>query len=216
MGRDERAGSDVRVRNTRPDDFADIVRISREIYPDDRWYRDELAHHHRVFPEGQLVAVSADSDQVLGMAASLIVVWDEYEPDESWETFTDDGWFTNHDPSGRTLYGAEIMVAPAGRRRGVGTALYQARRELVRRLGLARIRCHARLAGYHRHADRLDPRAYVRAVIARELLDPTLSFQLRQGFEVLAVVSDYLPEDPESLGWAALIEWNAHEPVAPS
>ena len=39
------------------------------------------------------------------------------------------------------------------------------------------------------------------------LADPTLSFQLSQGFEVLAVVSGYLLHDPESLGYAAVIEW---------
>ena len=37
--------------------------------------------------------------------------------------------------------------------------------------------------------------------------DPTLSFQLKQGFHVLAVVSKYLRNDPESHGYAALIEW---------
>jgi hypothetical protein len=36
--------------------------------------------------------------------------------------------------------------------------------------------------------------------------DPTLSFQLRRGFDVIAVVSNYLRHDPESLGYAAIIE----------
>ena len=40
-----------------------------------------------------------------------------------------------------------------------------------------------------------------------EIGDPTLSFQLRQGFHVLAVVQGYLRNDPESLGYAAVIEW---------
>ena len=39
------------------------------------------------------------------------------------------------------------------------------------------------------------------------LRDPTLSFQLREGFDVLAVVDSYLRNDPESLGHAAVIEW---------
>jgi len=37
--------------------------------------------------------------------------------------------------------------------------------------------------------------------------DATLSFQLKQGFTVLGVVANYLAHDPESLGWAAVIEW---------
>src|SRR5262249_10234802 len=37
--------------------------------------------------------------------------------------------------------------------------------------------------------------------------DQTLSFQLHEGFHVLAVVPHYLSDDPDSLGYAALIEW---------
>ncbi|MBI1941235.1 MAG: hypothetical protein HYS33_06980, partial [Acidobacteria bacterium] len=40
-----------------------------------------------------------------------------------------------------------------------------------------------------------------------ELRDATLSFQLKQGFHVLAVASGYLFHDPESSGYAAVIEW---------
>lgn len=51
------------------------------------------------------------------MSASLIVLWDDYELTTSWRDFTDAGMFTNHDAvNGRTLDGAEIMVAPAAQR----------------------------------------------------------------------------------------------------
>ena len=116
--------------------------------------------------------------------------------------------FTNHDPvHGRTLYGAEVMVLPNRRRLGIGKALYAARRVLVEQLGLLRIRAGARLRGYHRYADRMTAEEYTAAVARGEVEDPTLTFQLKQGFTVLAVVSGYLRHDPESLGWAAIIEW---------
>jgi hypothetical protein len=35
----------------------------------------------------------------------------------------------------------------------------------------------------------------------------TLAFQLKHGFRVLDVVSDYLPGDTEGLGHVAVIEW---------
>jgi hypothetical protein len=104
------------------------------------------------------------------------------------------------------------MVAPALQGPGIGTRLYEARRALVRRLGLRRIRAGARLRGYHRVADRMTPEEYVRAVERGELYDPTLSFQLKRGFRVLAVVGGYLRHDPESLGYAAVIEWLNPEP----
>ncbi len=142
------------------------------------------------------------------MAASLIVLWDDYEIMSSWRDLTDRGMFTNHDPErGRTLYGAEVMVRPASQSAGIGRKLYKARRDLAERLGLLRIRAGARLRGYHRFAGRLSAEDYVIKVIHGELRDPTLSFQLKHGFEVLAVVPDYLRHDEESLGFAALIEW---------
>ena len=210
-----RGGNHLDVRRTRPEDFDAIIEICRRVYPDVRpWGHDQLASHLAVFPEGQLVAVGDDpgsadggGERVLGMAASLIIVWDDYDVGANWRDFTDHGYFTNHDPAGRTLYGAEVMVDPALQGRGVGSLLYVAREELVRQLGLKRIRAGARLRGYHRYADRLTTDEYVERVVAGEIRDPTLSFQLRRGFEVLAVVEDYLHGDPSSQGHAALIEW---------
>ena len=199
------AGIDVRHR--RPEDTAPVIEIFRAIYPDSpSWTPDQLRSHLEVFPEGQLVAEV--EGRVVGMAASLIVLWDDYTMDTSWRDFTDNGMFRNHDPErGRTLYGAEVMVHPAFQGHGVGKRLYDARRELVRRLGLLRIRAGARLAGYHRHADRLSPEEYTRRVVASELSDPTLSFQLSRGFVVIGVAHQYLRHDHESLGHAAVIEW---------
>ena len=51
----------------------------------------------------------------------------------------------------------------------------------------------------------------MREVVAGRLTDPTLSFQLRERFRVLAIVADYLRHDPESLGYAAVIEWINHD-----
>ncbi len=200
---------DVEIRNTRHEHFPEIIALSKEVYPQSKpWRADQLASHLRIFPEGQFAAVEKTTGQVLGMAASLIILWDDYDVSGSWRDFTDQGMFTNHDPyRGRTLYGAEIMVMPALQGHGIGTALYAARRELTRRLGLLRIRATARIRGYSRYAGKISAEEYVCEVVAGRIKDPTLSFQLRQGFEVLAVVSGYLLNDHESLGYGALIEW---------
>ncbi len=197
----------ISVRELRTEDFSAIHRISKQIYPDSpAWSDAQLASHLAVFPEGQLVAETAG--EVVGMAASLIVLWDDYAFETSWREFTANGFFTNHVPEkGRTLYGAEIMVQPARQGSGIGKALYDARRDLCKRLGLLRIRAGARLAGYHRSAAGMSPEEYTEKVVKGELTDPTLSFQLGRGFEVLAVARDYLRHDPESFGHAAVIEW---------
>lgn len=202
----------VVVRATRPTDFAAIEGLCRAVYPESPpWTAHLLRSHLDVFPAGQLVAVEANGRRLVGMAASLIVLWDDYAIDASWRDMTAGGTFANHDPTGHTLYGAEVMTLPDVQGRGVGKALYRARRELVRHLRLRRIRAGARLRGYHRAAERMTAEEYVQAVVRRELTDPTLTFQLKQRFRVLAVVSDYLRWDPESRGYAAVIEWINHK-----
>jgi len=199
----------IRVRRTTRADFPGIIDLCRRVYPGSPpWTETQLASHLDIFPEGQFVAEDVETLQVVGMAASLIVRWDDYESAGTWRDFTAAGMFTNHDPvNGRTLYGAEVMVDPSRQRSGIGAALYRARRDLTRRLGLLRIRAAGRLRGYHRHADRMSAEEYVRNVARGALKGPTLSFQLREGFRVIQVVPNYLQHDPESLGYAAVIEW---------
>ncbi|KAA0252098.1 GNAT family N-acetyltransferase [Acidobacteria bacterium ACD] len=196
------------VRQTLPEDFPGIVELSKRVYPfGPPWSVEQLSSHHCVFPEGQFVAVAHGTAHVVGMAASLVVFWDDYDLTASWRDFTGAGLFTNHDPDrGRTLYGAEVMADPELRGRGIATLLYGARRRLVEERRLLRIRAGARLRGYHLHAD-LGPEEYAARVVRGELVDPTLTFQLHRGFHVLAIVPSYLRQDPESLGYAAVIEW---------
>lgn len=197
------------VRETRTSDFQQVIELCRSVYPESPpWTTEQLSSHLRVFPEGQLVAVEESTGRIYGMASSLIVHWEDYDLETHWRDFTDNGMFTNHDPArGGTLYGAEVMVHPAAQRRGVGSKLYKARRQLVERLRLLRIRAGARLRGYSRYAQKMSAEEYVIKVVNGELSGPTLSFQLKNGFHVLAVVSGYLRHDPESLGHAAVIEW---------
>lgn len=199
----------VVIRHLESRDFDGVTALTRDVYPESPpWGARQLSSHLEVFPDGQLVAVEVATQRIVGMAASLIVLWDDYDTTSSWRTFTDGGMFTNHDPErGRTLYGAEVMVHPQLQGRGIGSALYAARQATVQRLGLLRIRAGARLRGYSRFADRETAEEYVSRVVAGTEVDATLSFQLRHGFHVLAVAPEYLHHDPESLGFAAVIEW---------
>jgi hypothetical protein len=211
------APDQVVVRNTQPRDFDGIGALCLRTYPDTLpWSAEQLSSHLRIFPEGQFVAVHGPEEKVVGMCASLIVDWEDYTLLESWEEFTADGMFTNHDPGrGRTLYGAEVIVDCTMQHHGIGDKLYEARRGLTEALKLLRIRAGGRLRGYCRCADRMSAEEYVAGVVEGSEHDPTLSFQLREGFHVLAVVPHYLSDDPESLGYAAVIEWVNPELVRP-
>ncbi|MCB0411613.1 MAG: GNAT family N-acetyltransferase [Bdellovibrionales bacterium] len=205
-----------RLINPRPEHFQSMQDLSLRVYPfSPPWNSTHLFSHQKMFREGQFIIWDSENQKTVAMAFCLIIDWDDYEIDANWKEFTDGGMFTNHDPNGRTLYGAEIMVDPEYRGKGLAKRLYNARFDLTRRLKLRRIRAGARLPGYVTYSKEFTPIQYVGQVVQGKIFDPTLSFQLKQGFKVLSVVKGYLSYDPESLGNAAVIEWLNMEQATP-
>lgn len=157
------------------------------------------------FPQGQFIA-EVDG-KIVGMAISLVILWDDYSLHHTWPEVTNNGHFDTHDMSGRTLYGAEVCVDQETRGQGVGHALYEARRTLCQAMNLKRIIAGGRLPGYHKHAQHMSAEEYAKRVIWGDFYDPVLRFQLDQGFDYCGILHGYLPTDPESIGNAALIVW---------
>jgi predicted amidohydrolase len=86
--------------------------------------------------------------------------------------------------------------------------LYDARKELCEKLNLKAIVFGGRLPNYHKHAAELSPKDYIQKVKHKELFDPVLNFQMSNDFHVVKVVHNYLDDDKESCGYAALLQWN--------
>jgi predicted amidohydrolase/GNAT superfamily N-acetyltransferase len=208
----------VRVREATRGDIAELVALNRLAYPDLAsegviWDEEQLLSHIRVFPQGQMVALS--EGRIVGAVSSLIV---DLGPDplrlHTFEGITDGGFFTNHDPTADTLYGADVYVHPDLQGEGVGSALYAARRKLCQRLNLRRIVAGGRLFNYRQYADLYSPDEYAERVVAGEIRDQVLSFQLHEGFELRGILPNYL-DDEVSLNHAAFLEWLNPEYVAP-
>jgi predicted amidohydrolase/GNAT superfamily N-acetyltransferase len=199
----------LQIRPLMPEDYEGVVRLQRVGYDAEMeawtWAREEFEGQLRRFPEGQL---GAEYDgRLIGTAHSLIIDFDEFGEVHAWSEITAGGSIRNHDPEGDTLYGIEVVVDPAFRGMRIGRRLYEARKALARRLNLRRIVIGGRLPGYHRYADEFTIHEYVERVLAREIEDPVVTFQMSNGFTIKRLVTDYLPEDTESHGHAALMEW---------
>jgi hypothetical protein len=48
---------------------------------------------------------------------------------------------------------------------------------------------------------------YVEAVCAGTLVDPVLTVHLKDGWQVVRPIQGYLQHDPDSAGWAVVIQW---------
>ena len=62
------------------------------------------------------------------------------------------------------------------------------------------------MPGYADHLDAMSAQEYIDKVVARELYDPTLTFQLENGFEARGVIENYL-DDPSVGNNSVLIVW---------
>lgn len=196
------------VRIARPGDIPQMLELQRDCYPVlatiAQWRAEHLASHQRNFPEGQFVADAGG--RVVGYCATLRVPSGIALQPHTFREITGRGTFDTHDPAGDVLYGAEIMVHPDYRRRGIAKRFYQVRFDLVRRSGIRYFAAGGRMPGFAEHRHRMDADSYVRAVVAGRLTDRTLTAQLRSGLEVRGVLPEYLT-DPKSGNYATLLVW---------
>ncbi len=193
----------IKVRAAKAEDAAAIAAVAKASYA--AWPVASIANERNyalqiaAFPTGQLVAVIAG--EIIGYATSLIVQLDDDSPWYNHAEITGGGTFRTHDPSGQTLYGADIAVRPDWQGKGVSHLLYQARRALMKRHNLRQMVAGGRIPGYATHRGPLTAQEYVDKVVAGELTDPALNAHLRAGYTVQGVHYGYL-DDQESLGYA--------------
>jgi len=195
------------LRPSRKEDYDDIAEIMERVYQglDGAWEREQFESQITRFPEGQICI--EDNGKVVAAAISLIVKYSRWGQNHRYWDIVGNGFLTTHDPKGDVLYGVDVFVHPDYRDLRLGRRLYDARKELCENLNLRGIVVGGRIPGYRHYADEMTPQQYVAKVRARELVDPILTFQLANDFQVRRIVRNYLPDDRDSAGHAVLLEW---------
>lgn len=201
--------SQICIRNTIHDDIPKIVELQQVSFPQMAiegmiWKPDNLESHLKVFPQGQFVAEYGG--QIVGSVSSLIVKLDPEYKDHTWAEVCGGPEFKNHDPTGDSLYGADVSTHPDYRRLGIATLLYDARKDLCIKLNLRRIIAGGRLFNYCEFVEKMPPDEYVQQVIQGKIDEPVLGFQLKNGFKFIKVLQNYL-KDSRSVDYATFIEW---------
>jgi len=200
--------TEITIDTIKPQYAAALEQLQRDCFPtladSELMLEQHFLKHCDLFPEGNFVALA--DDRVVGLGAGFLIDFDFEHPDHTFMEIVDGGYYTKHDPDGDYYYGADISVHPDFRRRGIGSMLYKARQDVVHRLNRKGIVGGGLLPGYAQHKATLTPHEYVEKVVAGELYDSTLSFQLKHGFEVRGLLENYI-EDEASDNWSTLIVW---------
>jgi predicted amidohydrolase/ribosomal protein S18 acetylase RimI-like enzyme len=194
------------VRQLRADDWARVVALQQRCFPGmETWPKEQFESQIRIFPEGQ-IGVEYQG-KLVGSSSSLIADFELYKNAQNFDEVSDNGFIRNHNPSGTTLYGIEIMVDPEYRGLKIARRMYDARKRLAREKNLMRIIVGGRIPGYAQHAATMTAREYIDKVVGKTLHDPVLTTQLANGFVLKRLMPGYLTMDVDSKGNAALLEW---------
>ena len=202
------------VQHTRREHAAQLEELQRVCFPtladDERFKARHYLKHLELFADGQFVVL--DGDTVVGATTTLRRHFDFDRVDHTFADIIQGGWLTSHEPGGDWLYGADVGVHPAYRGRGLATALYAARQELVWRRGLRGQVTAGMIRDYGAVKDRIPAREYYDGVVAGRIKDSTLSMQIGAGFEPRALLANYL-NDPASDNYCVLLVLAADKEV---
>lgn len=198
----------IRIETIKSSHARPLEQLQRDCFPtldaNELMREEHFLNHCRLFPEGSFVATS--EDRVIGLGSGFLIDFDFAHAQHSFQEIIDGGFYSNHDPEGDWYYGADISVHPEFRRRGVGSLLYEARKDFVKRMNRRGIVAGGLIPGYAEYKGSMAPQEYVDLVAAGAIYDSTLSFQLGRGFEVRGLLEDYI-EDAASDNWSTLIVW---------
>jgi len=202
------------IAHARPEHAAQLEELQIVCFPtladDQRFKRAHFLKHMELFQDGQFVAL--DGDSVVGATTTLRLHFDLNHVDHTFADIIQGGWLTSHQPDGAWLYGADVSVRPEYRGRGLATALYAARQEVVWRLKLLGQVTAGMIPGYGALKETMAAEHYYEGVLAGTIRDPTLSMQMNVGFEPRGLLANYL-DDPVCDNYSVLLVLNAEKNV---
>ena len=197
------------VRNATLKDVPAIVALSDRVYGPlnmETYTPAAVTGQINNFAHGQIVVMVGDA--LVGYCATFRIDERIALKPHTWAEITGNGYASRHDINGDWLYGMEVCIDDNYRGYRIGQRLYNERKKLCQSLGLKGVVFAGRIPNLARRLKKLGSvENYIDQVIHKKIKDPVLSFQLRNDFEVIGVIKNYLPDDKQSMGYAAHLIW---------
>lgn len=203
----QRKDNPIFIRSATLEDVPAMLISEEKTWPDENQgaTKDQIISRIKIFPEGEIIAIQ--NGKVLGIAASEIMdyPWGRHIP--TFHERDDGGFIRNHDSMGETLCGINIGTIPEAPR-NVATALIQATKAIVIKMGIRYLLASPVLPGFSSRKDKSMTAAEYAAAKNKknEPLDPVVRLFEREDFVLNAVLPDYF-RDAESEDNSAIMRW---------
>jgi len=128
----------IKFRQLKLKDYENVVQLQLLSFPEMKpWKQEQFVSILKMFPEGQVCIEY--NHIIIASSCSLIIDSSKYSETSRWQDFTGNGYITNHDNDGDTLYGMEIMVHPDFRNMKLARRMYDWRKRFAVTKNLKRI-----------------------------------------------------------------------------
>ncbi len=210
----KKIGERLVVSNMEPAHAERLEALQKIVFPtlseDELIKAKHYLKHLELFAQGQFVIT--DGDRVIGMTTTMRSRFDFSEYHHTFKETIAGGWMTNHDPQGDWLYGLDIGVHPDYRGLGLARVLYRARQDVARELGLKGQLTVGMMSGYGALQGQMSGEQYYEELTSGRRFDPTISTQIKIGFEPVALIPDYV-NDPVCGNYGVLIRLDIDKQV---
>jgi predicted amidohydrolase/GNAT superfamily N-acetyltransferase len=199
----------IEIHFLKIDDYEELKDVMINSYasmPNSYWKEHHIQALINKFPEGQVIVKV--NNKIAACALSIMVEYDFFMKTHTYRGITSNYTFDSHSPNGEVLYGIDVFVKPEYRGLRLGRRLYDYRKELCEKINLKGIVFGGRIPNYHKYAQDMSPKEYIKKVKEKEIDDPVLNFQISNDFHPVKVLKGYLEGDAASNEYAVLLEWD--------
>ncbi len=188
----------------------DFIRINGDVWNDITvneyvWTKEMLQSQFELCPEHLYCAF--ENNRMVATASGFLCSEEDLGRDKTWLDKTGNGFFTHHDPKGNIGFGADLSVTREASQRTSDRLMLSLLVCGVLGHGLKALYLGSRIPSYHKHkAMPVEQYVFGKQVTSKKPLDPELYFYLKDGFEIVEVIPEYM-DDPDSLNYGVLIRW---------
>jgi hypothetical protein len=188
----------------------EFIRVNKNVWQDITeleyvWTEAMLRSQFAICPKNLYCAF--EGGRMVGTASGYLCHPDDLRRYKTWLEKTDDGRFSHHRPDGKLAFGADLSVVRGASPRVSHRLMLTLLLHGVIGSSIESLYLGSRIPGYHRNRDmKVEDYVYGKRKSGKPL-DPELQFYMRDGFEIVEIIPEYM-HDPNSLDYGVLVRWD--------